>query len=192
MKYQKDTLWLATCTVTMKKYKKSNSPVNTDDCIKINGTTCRTDICAFTCDMLLLCVFLYNQIFYGMNMWFLILPLFLIGIYLAFSGFVPEKYFFTETSLEIRHGFYKVTDIPYEDVFNLEAKGKDNFINLLQENRVTVYYTAGKRKKASVCRPENIHVFEEELKKRCPVFNGNEQKSRLSVFFNEKQNEKEF
>lgn len=151
----------------------------------IGGEVSRSEIGALVCDVLLLCIFLYNQIFYGLDMWFAILPLLAIGIYLVLFGAIPEQYRFAESSLEVWHLGFKIADIPYEAVFNCEAKSRDNFINLLQDNKVKVYYTAGKTKKVTTCRPRDVAAFETELKNRCPEFKEDGLKSKLEVFFDE-------
>lgn len=153
--------------------------------LTMNGEAGRAEIGALVCDGLMLGMFLYNQFAYGLDMLFLIFPLFLIGLYLLVLCVFPEKYRFTETALEIQGAFSKTVRIPYESVFNLDARYRDGFVNLLQENKAKVYYTAGKSKRLTVCRPKNARVFAEELKKRCPEFDVQGQKSNLEVFFNE-------
>ena len=132
------------------------------------GEVGRTEFGAVLCDVLLLGVLIYNQIFHGLDMWFLILPLVIIGLYLVVFGIIPERYCFTATSIEIWNLFFKVDSILYETVFNLEAKSRDNFVNLLQENKVKVYYVKGKSHRLVICKPQNVHTFVEELKNRCP------------------------
>lgn len=161
----------------MQKHKDAEAP------LVIGGEVSRGEVGALICDILMLGVFLYNQIFHDLNMWYVILPLLMIGIYLVFFGAVPEKYYFTETALEVRHLFYKVVRIPYTTVFHLEATQKDDFVNLLQENKVKVYHTKKEAKRLTVCRPRDVHTFAEELKKRCPEFKDG-QESKLDVFFN--------
>lgn len=169
----------------MIKRKKMKNPEEKLNTLIVKGEVSRIDIGALTCDLIFLGIFIYNQIFYNLNMWLLILILIVVGLYLAFFGVFPEKYHFTEKTLEIRHLFYKVASIPYEAIFNLDVKGKDNFINLLQDNKVKVYYTVKKTKKMIICKPQNVFVFENELKKRCPEFE-EDNKSRLKVFFENK------
>lgn len=151
----------------------------------IRGEADRGDLGTLICDALLLGVFFYNQIFYGLDMWFVILPLLAIGLYLVFFGIIPDQYHFTETALEVRHLFCKTVSIPYVAVFNLEAKERDNFVNLLQENKVKVYYAVGNAKKLTVCKPRDVYAFVQELKKRCPEFDEDGQESKLKPFFEE-------
>ena len=166
-------MWLATILCPMQK----------DNRLIMSGEIGRGELAAVACDALLLIVFLYNQIFYGLDMWFLILPLFGIGLYLTAFGILPEKYHFTETTLEVWQLSLKVATIPYEAVFNLEQKATDGFVNLLQENKVKVYYTAGKTKRLALCKPKDTDAFTKELKNRCPEFKEDGQKSKLDVFF---------
>lgn len=170
-------MWPATTLFLMQKSEKSDAP------LRISGEIGRGELGALVCDVLLLGVFLYNQLFYGLDMWFLILPLLAIGLYLALFGVIPEKYLFTETSLEIWHLFYKAAVIPYEAVFNLETSERDSFVNLLQDNKVKIYHTAGRAKRLTICRPQNVVAFAEELKKRCPEFEEDGQESKLDIFF---------
>ncbi|MBQ9944055.1 MAG: hypothetical protein IJO67_06795 [Clostridia bacterium] len=148
------------------------------------GEAGRVETGALISTVLLLGIFLYDQLFYGMNMWFAILPLLAIGICLLLFGVFPEKYCFTKTTLEVRYLFYRVDSIAYDAVFNLEMTGRDGFVNLLKENKVKVYHTVGKKKKMTVCKPCDVYAFTEELKKRCPEFENEEGKTRLEVFFN--------
>lgn len=167
----------------MKKRKWTKKPAEMDDKLVISGEVGRLEIGAVVCDVFILGVFIYDQIFYGMNMWFLILPLIVIGLYLVLFGIVPDRYHFTETSLEIWHFSNKIANISYGAVFNLEVIARDGFANLLQENKVKVYHTTGKSKKLTVCKPCDVYTFEKELKKRCPEFVEDTQNSKLDVFF---------
>ena len=107
-------------------------------------------------------------------------------------GIIPERYYLTETSLEVWHLTKRIAHISYESVFNLEAISRDGFVNLLQENKVKVYHYAGKSKKLTICKPRDVYTFTEELKKRCPEFDDNTQNSKLEVFLkNRKDSEKE-
>ena len=151
--------------------------------LTLTGEVNKKDLAAFLCDLLMLGVFLYNHIFYDLNMWFGIIPLLIIGIYLGLFCVIPEKYRFTETSLEIWHLCFTVTTIPYTSVFNYEFTQKDHFINLLQDNKVKVYYTKNNSKRLTVPRPKDVHAFVGELKKRCPEFEDNNQPGKLDVFW---------
>ncbi|MBR5236739.1 MAG: hypothetical protein IKW06_05165 [Clostridia bacterium] len=155
------------------------------DILILRGEVGRTEFGAVACDVLLLGVLIYNQILHGLNMWFLILPLVLIGFYLVVFGILPERYCFTASSLEIWNFFYKVDCISYETVFNLEAKSRDNFVNLLQENKVKLYYSKGKSHRMVICKPKNVHAFVEELKGRCPGLAEDESESKLESFLNQ-------
>ena len=116
-------------------------------------------------------------------MLFLIIPLALLGAYLLFFCVLPEKYCFTQSSLEIRHKAKKTVVIPYESVFNYEATAKDSFINIFQSNRVRVYYETQK-KKVAVCMPVDVATFVETLKWNCPEFFDDQQvKTKLESLF---------
>ena len=150
--------------------------------LTIRGQASGTDKAALVCDVIMLAVFLWNQIRYGMDMLFLIIPLALIGMIIVVFGIIPERYCFTETSLEIAHRFRKKLNIPYDAVFNYEAAGRDSFINITQHNMVKVYYTAGGKKRVSVCRPCDVETFVDALKNNCVEFH-TERSSGLDVFF---------
>ena len=148
------------------------------------GESSNSDKGALICDLVMLCIFLWNQIRYGMNMLFLIIPLALLGVYLALYCVWPEEYCFTERSLTVRHKFRKSMEIPYEAVFNYEASSKDSFINIHQSNRVKIYYTKEKKKKAILCMPKDVASFVDTLKWNCPEFHEDpKEKSKLDVFF---------
>ena len=167
----------------MQKNKSRKEPVKMSDSLIIKGEVGRAEIGALVCDVLLLGAFVYNQVFYGLDMWFLILPLLIIGVCLVVFEIIPERYHLTETSLEVWHLTKRIAHISYESVFNLEVIARDGFINLLQENKVKVYHNAGKSKKLTICKPSDVYTFTEELKKRCPEFDDNMQNSKLEVFF---------
>ena len=106
--------------------------------ITLPGESSLLDKGALTCDLVMLGIFLWNQIRYGMDMLFLIIPLVLLGIYLLLFCVYPEEYFFTDAGLEVHHKFRKMVVIPYDAVFNYEASSHDSFINILQNNKVKV------------------------------------------------------
>ena len=167
----------------MKKHKIVPSTEEVDRDLVIKGEVGRLEIVAAVCDVFMLSIFLYNQIFYGINMLFLIIPLIVIGLYLLFFGIIPEKYRFTDTSLEIWRISNKTATIFYDQVFNLEVTARDGFVNLLQDNKVKIYHTAGKSKRSTICKPRDVDNFAKELKKRCPEFAEDGQNSKLEVFF---------
>ncbi len=167
----------------MRNHKAKKEDVKPNEQFTLYSQVNRTDTAALICDVFLLCVFIIDQIFYGLDMWFVILPLVLIGLYLLLFGVFPEKYIFTRESLDICNLVYKTASIPYKNVFNMEATGKDGFVNLLRQNKVKVYYTSGNSKKLSVCRPRNVDEFTDKLKKRCHEFDDDWQDTDLKVFF---------
>lgn len=149
------------------------------------GESSASDVGALVCDLIMLGVFVWNQIRYGMNMLFLIIPLALLGIYLLLFCVLPEQYHFSEALIEVRHTFRKTVSIPYDAVFNYEAASRDSFINLLQKNRVKIYYFQNKKKKVMICMPRDVASFVETLKWNCPEFYEEpNEKSKLEVFFN--------
>lgn len=157
----------------------------------IRGEASGIDKGALVCDLIMLGILLWNQLRYGMNMLFLIIPLALIGVYLVLFGMVAETYCFTKNSLEIRHKFRKTVEIPYETVFNYESSTRDSFINITQRNLVKVYHTVGTKKKLAVCRPCDVESFVNALRTNCSEFHEEPRKSRLDVFFeHQHQNEK--
>ena len=150
----------------------------------MQGEPGSTETCALVCDVLLLAMFLWNQLCYGMNMLLLIIMLLLIGVYLAIFGVIPEAYRFADRGLEIVHPLRKSVWIPYEAVFNFDATIHDSFINLLQGNKVKVYHIDGKTKKATVCRPRNAGAFVDVLKQKCPELHTDANANhRLETFF---------
>lgn len=152
--------------------------------LTIRGEVNKSDLGALVCDVVMLAIFLWNQIRYGMNMLFLIIPLFCVGVFIVVFGIVPEQYRFGETSLEIVHRFRKDTKIPYETVFNYDALAHDSYLNILQGNTVKVYHTVGGKKKLTVCRPQDVESFTEVLKINCPEFHSKEKgQVSLEVFF---------
>ena len=164
---------------TAETARDASSPV-------IRGEAERSVIGALVCDAVLLGILLWDQIFYGMNMWFAIIPLLVIFLYLAYICFFPEEYCFTETSLEVRRLFCKTACIAYDGVFGLETKSRDRFVNLMQDNKVKVYYTSGSKKKMVICRPRDVYAFAEEMKKRCPELSEEEKPiTGLDVFWKE-------
>lgn len=166
------------------KNKCSSAAGDTGDRLVICSEAGKYEIGAFACDAALLAIFFWNELRYGMNMHFLTVPLFLIGVYFVVFQLIPERYCFTENALEIRHRFRKTVRIPYDAFFNFEASARDSFINILRDNSVKVYYTAGKSKRATVCRPRNVDGFVDALKTYCPEFQAEEHTdSRLEVFF---------
>lgn len=148
------------------------------------GEPSNIDKGALACDLVVVCIFAWNQIYYEMNMLFLIIPLLFLGMYLILFGMVAEKYHFTSTSLDIRHRFRKTVTIQYPDIFNYEATSKDMFINIAQSNRVKIYYMQANKKKVLICMPKDVASFVETLKWNCPEFyDDTKQKSKLDVFF---------
>ena len=139
---------------------------------------------ALICDVIMIGIFLWTQLFYQMNMLFLIIPLTLVGIYLVLFCVVPEKYHFGEDALEIHHKFRKTVKIAYESVFNYDSTTKDSFINIFQSNSVKVYYTVETKKRAILCTPKDVSSFVEILKWNCPEFwEDSTKQSSLEVFF---------
>jgi len=152
--------------------------------VTIRGESGKAEKGALICDGVMLAVFLWTHIRHGLDMLPLIVPLALIGIYLAMFGVIPETYCFTETALRITHRFRKDFEIPYDAVFNLEASAHDSFIRISYENKVKVYYMVGKKKRLVMCKPCDVDSFVEALKANCPEFHDDEQEeSRLEVFF---------
>lgn len=144
---------------------------------------------AMVCDVLMLAILLWNQLYYKMDMLFLIIPLVLIGVYLVLFGVTAESYRFTADRLEILHPLRKTVSIPYDAVFNFDTTVHDSFINITQGNKIKLYYTVGKTKRLTICRPRDIMTFADMLKQNCPEFHTEEPKSnRLDVFFENKHN----
>ena len=158
--------------------------------VSIPGESSHADQGALICDVLMLVIFLWNQLYYGLDMLFLIIPLALIGIYLGVFCVITETYCFTETALEIRHPIRKTVRIPYDTVFNFDATAHDAFMNLLQSNKVKLYHTVGQRKRLTICRPRDIMTFTDALKQKCPEFHAEDSKpNRLEIFFADKNKE---
>lgn len=151
--------------------------------LTIHGETSSADKGALVCDLLMIGIFTWNQIRYGMNMLFFIVPLVLIGLWLASFALIPEIYHFTASALEITHKFRKAVKIPYEWVFNYEASVHDSFVNILHRNTVKIYYTEDGKKRMVLCRPRDAEAFVDALKANCPEFCVEGSDSKLQVFF---------
>ena len=150
----------------------------------IRGETVFAEKGALVCALFMLMLFLWNQFRYGMNMMIFIIPLTLMCLYLVIVCTVPEYYCFTESELEIRRRWGVIRRISYHSVFNLESSVHDSSINLLQGNKVKLYYLNNGRKTLSVCRPVDVETFTDILRERCAEFNEDtENNSRLEVFF---------
>ena len=148
------------------------------------GESSTFDKGAFICDVIMIGVFLWTQLFYQMNLLFLIIPLSLIGIYLVLFCVLPEKYHFEEDALEIHHKFRKTVKIVYASVFNYDSTVKDSFINIFQSNTVKVYYSVNTKKRVTLCTPKDVSTFVETLKWNCPEFREDSTKQNsLEVFF---------
>lgn len=155
----------------------------------LKGESSGSDKLALICDVLMLGILLWNQLYYGMDMLFLIIPLGLIGIYLLLFCTTPESYRFADSSLEIVHPLRKTVRIPYDTVFNFDMTAHDSFINITQGNKIKLYHTVGKTKRLTICRPHDIITFADMLKQNCPEFHAEEPKTnRLDVFFENKNN----
>lgn len=165
-----------------KQHEESNHSIRK---IKLPGESSHLDKGTLACDLIMLGIFLWNQICYGMDMMFLIIPLALLGTYLLLFCVYPEEYCFADTGLEVHHKFRKTVVIPYDAVFNYEASSHDSFINILQSNKVKVYYAQARQKRMIQCLPRDVESFVEALKWNCAEFHEDKQeKSKLEVFFN--------
>ena len=149
-----------------------------------SGESNSMDWIALICDLVMLGIFVWAQLWYHMNMLFLIIPLLLLGIYLiSFCVFV-EEYRFTEEALEIRHKMRKTVTVSYDSVFNYESGARDSFINIFQSNRVKIYHECKGKKSVTVCAPRDVASFVEVLRWNCPEFHDDsKEKSNLDVFF---------
>ena len=153
---------------------------------KIKGESGFAEKVSFACDVFILAILLWDQIRYGLNMLYLIIPLIIIGAYLFFFCVIPEEYIFSNESLVINHIIRKPVKIMYDSVFNYEASKRDGFINIWQSNRVTLYYQKANSKMAVVCRPCDVETFVELIKTNCKEFQetiiGH---SQIEVFFDD-------
>ena len=141
--------------------------MNNDKCLTIQGESGAGEWGALICDSIMLAIFLWNQLYYGLNMLFFILLLAAIAVYLVLFGILPELYNFDENALSISHRFRKEKQIPYESVFNYDASKRDGFVNILQSNNVKVYYYTAKGDKAvALCKPRDVDTFLEMLKEK--------------------------
>lgn len=156
--------------------------------ITLPGESSAADKGALACTIIMLGIFIWNQIVYGMDMLICIIPLALLAVYFVLFGLFAEEYCFAETALEIRHRFRKTVEIPYGAVFNLEASARDSFINIVQSNKVKVYHLQGKKRRMTLCTPRDVATFVETLKWNCPEFHEeNQEKSKLEVFFSNEE-----
>lgn len=155
----------------------------------LKGESGSSEKIALVCDVLMLAILLWNQLYYGMDMLSLIIPLALIGAYLVLFAVTAESYRFTADSLEIVHPLRKTVSIPYVAMFNFDMTAHDSFINITQGNKIKLYYTVGKTKRLTICRPRDIMTFADMLKQNCPEFHTEQPKAnRLDVFFENKNN----
>ena len=172
----------------MNKKQTGNSPADKKQ-LMLAGETNAADKGVLFCDLLMIGIFTWNQLRYGMDMLFLIIPLALIGVWIAVFALIPEDYRFAESDLEIIHKFQKTQKISYERVFNYDAKSRDSFINILRRNTVKVYYyTSKEKKRVVICHPRDVETFVEALRERCPEFHKEEHNSSLQVFFDHRDN----
>jgi len=156
--------------------------------VSFPGEASMVDKAAFICDLIMLGIFICNQMLYGMNMLFLIIPLVLVGLYLLLFCVISEEYCFTYESLEIRHRLKKTVTIPYDSVFNYEASVRDTFINITQSNKVKVYHESLGKKRCTLCTPKDVTSFVDVLKKNCPEFHEeSKETSALEVFLKNKE-----
>ena len=72
------------------------------------GEVSGAEVGALACDLVMLGIFLWDQIVHRMDMLFAIIPLLLIGLWLLFFGVFPETYRFAEDGLQITHKFKKL------------------------------------------------------------------------------------
>ena len=155
----------------------------------LKGEASSSDKLALICDVLMLGILLWNQLYYRMDMLFLIIPLLLIAVYFVLFGITAESYRFMADRLEIVHPLRKTVRIPYDTVFNFDMTAHDSFINITQGNKIKLYHTVGKTKRLTICRPHDIITFADMLKQNCPEFHTEQPKTnRLDVFFENKNN----
>lgn len=151
------------------------------------GEVSTSEVGALVCDVIMLAIFLWNQLVYGLDMMALIIPLALIGLWLLLFCVVPEVYRFEERALLITHRFRRTVSVSYTSVFNYDAVARDGFVNLLRSNRVKVYYTHDGKRRMAVCLPRDVEGFVDTLKARCPEFDAQDsEESRLAVFFGDR------
>ena len=140
--------------------------------VELPGVCGSSERWAVGCDAAMLILFTYTWIRYGINMFWLILPLWLCGVYLVMFWLIPSVYVFTDKALEIRHRFRRTQAVPYDSVFNVSAAARDRRLNITADNRVNVYYEKGPkaRRTLCVCTPADVQTFVAEIKRRCPEF----------------------
>ncbi|MBR6530656.1 MAG: hypothetical protein IKT43_04500 [Clostridia bacterium] len=140
---------------------------------------------AFACSLFLFCMFLYNQLVYGMDMLLLIVFTGVLSAAIFLFCLLSEEYRFGEHALEVVCRFRKTQVILYADMFNYEADLRDSFLNLLQSDSVKVYYTKNGKKRFVLCRPREGLLFVEALKANCPEFFDEDVASTIDVLFEE-------
>lgn len=125
---------------------------------------------------LLILMFAYTWIRYGLNMLFIIVPLALCAAYLGMYTLTPQLYRFEADNLTILHRFSRTQHIPYDSVFNMEYKKHDNMMNVTSENAVKLYCEkpGNKRKRTVVCNPRDVDGFVSAVKQHCPEFFDND------------------
>lgn len=173
----------------MNKSLPSDGNGNNPTSIVISGKADNRDILVLACDHFILGVFLWDQLRYGMDMLFIIIPLAAIAVYLIWNVLEPEQYCFTDTKLEIRQSLRHPTIILYENVFNMDVTKHDDFVNISRDDTVKLYYTKGKRKTTIICRPTETDRFIELIRTNCSVFHLDTfPKSDLDILFSKQDN----
>ena len=165
-------------------FRSKNRICKIEKMLTFKGETGNFEKTALVCDIIMLVIFIWDQIRYGMNLFFLIIPLVVIGVYLIVFCMMPEEYCFSESVLMIQHRFRRAVLIPYESVFNYESSARDSFVNIGHNNKVKLYYQVDDKKKAVICRPRDVESFVEAVRMKCPEFCEElDKKSRIEVFF---------
>lgn len=143
-------------------------------------------LCVFAliCHLVLLAMFLWNQLVWGLNMLPLILILSAFAL-LTLLFLLPQTMRFESDALVITRFAAKRVSVPYDAVFNCDATIKDSFLNAAFSNSVKIYYYTEKNKKSALLlRPERAELFVDELKRRCKEFwEETNKESAVDVFF---------
>ena len=143
-------------------------------------------LCVFAliCHLVLLAMFLWNQLVWGLNMLPLILILSAFAL-LTLLFLLPQTMRFESDALCITQFAAKKVRVPYDAVFNCDAKLKDSFLNAAYSSTVKVYYRNERNKKSALLlRPERAELFVDELKRRCKEFwEETNKESAVDVFF---------
>lgn len=138
-----------------------------DQAASVKGAVPISGIVGLCCTVTMIAVFLVIQTFYHDDMTFIVLPLIAIGLLIIYFCLIPFEYVFGPEQLEIRQKLHPTQKLSYDDVYYLESKSQDRFLNITTDNEIKVYYKKGRGRRLTICNPKDVDTFVSELKKHC-------------------------